>query len=206
MAHMLPNTAHNWDRWEKQSKIKANKNLTLETISTEYTQKQMAGDAVYTCFHSLLIPILYEVIFYSSLQAGKLHFWNGYFNLYVNIHYIFLPIGNLWLNDHFNSAGLPLVCINPMELSHYMYSSYFWCKFENYKSPLRTFYGLLPYLCFENLFCESLEIFSHSHLMLWVSKQWWLILFGLANTNYPIIILACQPCLHWLVCVLEKKM
>jgi len=40
------------------------------------------------------------------------------------------------------------------------------------------------------------QISFHHHLMCLVSKQWQLILFALANTNYPVIILAFQPCLH----------
>lgn len=40
------------------------------------------------------------------------------------------------------------------------------------------------------------QLSFHHHLMCSVPKQLQLILFALANTNYPVIILAFQPCLH----------
>lgn len=66
----------------------------------------------------------------------------------------------------------------------------------------------IPYHCWDlkKKHVERVQQISfHHHLMCLVPKQLQLILFGLANTNYPIIILAFQPCLHWLVCVLERE-
>lgn len=66
----------------------------------------------------------------------------------------------------------------------------------------------IPYHCWDlkKQHVERVQQISfHNHLMCLVPKQLQLILFGLANTNYPIIILAFQPCLHWLVCALERE-
>lgn len=59
----------------------------------------------------------------------------------------------------------------------------------------------MPASVLKNLFCKSPGMSSCSVLMLLLPKQFWFIVFGLANTNYPIIIFACQPCLHWLALV-----